>query len=360
MPVVDPTPREELSQFDLSLIRDFRDEFNQAYELITTSLFELESRPDNADQINQLFRTVHSVKSNLRMLYLSDLSEFVHSIENVLDQMRAGKLRFTHHIGDMFLLSLNRVRDEFEIHAAGGVGHTAEVAKIRDAINTITGETDIAERVRRAMSLLDPSFLSGGSPAVSPKNDDLAFFASLVHFVEGRALSPQGRTERILAMANELNAAAGQPVDPQQLAAAVYLHDVGMAFMPVEILKKQGELTPEDRATLRSHAALGAQLLGQLGIWSEASQMVEEHHERHDGKGYPNGISSGSICPGAKIIAIADTFDAMSHDRADGREKRPMLRVVAEVNAHAGGQFDPVWVEVFNRVIRLRYVKPRS
>jgi len=360
MPAVDPKTKEELSQFDLSLIRDFRDEFNQAYELITASLFELESKPDNIDQINKLFRTVHSVKSNLRMLYLNDLSEFVHSIENVMDQMRAGKLQFTHHIGDMFLLGLNRVRDEFELHAAGGTGHVDEVANIRDAINTIDGEQDIAQRVRHVMSLLDPSFLATGTAVASPKNDDLAFFASLVYFVEGRSLSPQGRTERILAMANEINTAARQPVDPQHLSAAVYLHDIGMAFLPADLLKKQGTLTAEVRAILRSHAALGAQLLGQLGIWSEASQMVEQHHERYDGGGYPCGLGQDAICHGAKIIAIADTFEAMSHARADGREKRPMLRVVAEVNAHSGGQFDPIWVEIFNRVIRLRYVKPRT
>lgn len=88
--------------------------------------------------------------------------------------------------------------------------------------------------------------------------------------------------------------------------------------------------------------------------------MVEQHHERYDGGGYPCGLGQNAICHGAKIIAIADTFEAMSHARADGREKRPMLRVVAEVNAHSGGQFDPIWVEIFNRVIRLRYVKPRT
>lgn len=360
MPAVDPKTKEELSQFDLSLIRDFRDEFNQAYESITASLFELESKPDNIDQINNLFRTVHSVKSNLRMLCLNDLSAFVHSIENVMDQMRAGKLQFTLHIGDMFLLGLNRVRDEFELHAAGRAGHVDEITNICDAINTIDGEQDIAQRVRHVMSLLDPSFLAAGTAVVSPENDDLAFFASLVHFVEGRSLSPQGRTERILAMANEINTAAKQPVDPRQLSAAVYLHDIGMAFLPADLLKKQGTLTVEDLAILRSHAALGAQLLGQLGIWSEASQMVEQHHERYDGGGYPCGLGQNAICHGAKIIAIADTFEAMSHARADGREKRPMLRVVAEVNAHSGGQFDPIWVEIFNRVIRLRYVKPRT
>lgn len=360
MSAAEPSPREELSQLDLTLIRDFRDEFNHAYEVITSALFELESTPDGKEQINQLFRTVHSIKSNLRMLYLNDLSEFVHSIESVMDLMRNGRLRFTHHIGDMFLLSLNRVRDEFESFAAGGSGRPQEIAAIRDAINAIDGETNLAARILSVMALLDPSFLQTGGATNNPKSDDLAFFASLVHFVEGRSLSPQRRTERILAMANEMNAAANHIIDPQQLAAAVYLHDIGMAFMPSDLLKKQGGLTEGDRATLHGHAALGAQLLGQLDVWSEASQMVEQHHERFDGTGYPGRLSQDMICAGAKIIAIADTFEAMSHARADGREKRPMLRVVAEVNAHAGGQFDPAWVDVFNQVVRTRYVKTRS
>lgn len=352
-----PNLRGEIDAFDLELVTEFRDEFTHAYESITAALFELEQRPNSREHINQLFRTAHSIKSNLRMLSLNDLSEFVHAIENVMDLLRNGSLTFTHHIGDMFLLSLNRVRQEFETIAAGGPGKPSEIANLRDCINTINGESEILEKIAHVMALLDPGFVQASVAGPSPKEDDLVFLASLVHFVEGRALSPQGRTERILAMATDMNAAANRPIDPQQLAAAVYLHDVGMAFLPAELLKKQGGLSDQDRATLNGHAALGAQLLGQLGVWACASEIVAQHHERYDGTGYPNRLSNDQVCPGAKILAIADTFEAMTHARADGREKRPMLRVIAEVNAHSGGQFDPAWVDIFNRVVRSRYVK---
>ncbi|WP_394392914.1 HD-GYP domain-containing protein [Shewanella woodyi] len=84
----------------------------------------------------------------------------------------------------------------------------------------------------------------------------------------------------------------------------------------------------------------------------EAAQIVLQHHEQVDGAGYPNHLTGDKICDGAKIIAIADTFDARSHERAHHTLlKRPLVRTMNEINNFSGTQFDPYWVEIFNQVV---------
>ena len=87
--------------------------------------------------------------------------------------------------------------------------------------------------------------------------------------------------------------------------------------------------------------------------WDQASYIVLEHHEREDGLGYPAGLTGAHICPGAKILAIVDAFEARTHERAYSTNlKRPFVRAVLEINRCAGTHFDPNWVNVFNEVGR--------
>ncbi|MBN7827890.1 HD-GYP domain-containing protein, partial [Bowmanella dokdonensis] len=129
--------------------------------------------------------------------------------------------------------------------------------------------------------------------------------------VERRSKYWQGRGDRIARLALYLNKLKGNPVEPNQLAVACYVHDFGMAFMPLKVLHKTTPLEQTEFNLMRSHVYKSARLLEHLDQWNEARKIVIQHHERLDGSGYPLGLKDADICEGAKLLAIIDTFDAL-------------------------------------------------
>ena len=99
--------------FDPELIADFRDEFQDAYDTIQGILVALEQTQDKHIQLHALFRAMHSIKSNLRMMQLNALSEFIHVMENILDDMREARIAYENRYSDIILLSLEQVRENF-------------------------------------------------------------------------------------------------------------------------------------------------------------------------------------------------------------------------------------------------------
>lgn len=143
--------------------------------------------------------------------------------------------------------------------------------------------------------------------------------------------------------------AIGLPADLAELVElAAPLHDIGKIAIPDEILLKPGHLEVWEAELMRSHTVVGQRLLA--GSRSPILQMAEgiaaSHHERWDGTGYPAGLLRGSIPIAARIVALADTYDAMSFDRPY-RDALPRDRVLAEIRRESGAQFDPRVVEAF-------------
>lgn len=128
----------------------------------------------------------------------------------------------------------------------------------------------------------------------------------------------------------------------QLIRQAAPLHDLGKIGIPDEILLKPGELTPTELAIMRTHTIIGAQILS--GSRVPTLQMAEKialcHHERWDGTGYPNGLKGERIPLCARIVAVADFFDALAHDRPY-RRAWPTYEIIAEIRRQAGHQFDP-------------------
>ena len=127
------------------------------------------------------------------------------------------------------------------------------------------------------------------------------------------------------------------------------LHDIGKISIPDAILTKPGKLTPDEFETIRSHAQEGYKILKDVKIQEDIAAGAHYHHERYDGTGYPDGLIGKDIPLVARIIAVADAFDAMSSTRSY-RKKLPLDYIAQEIETYAGTQFDP---EVANAFLSL-------
>ena len=134
------------------------------------------------------------------------------------------------------------------------------------------------------------------------------------------------------------------------------LHDIGKVAVPEEILNKPGKLTDEEFAKIKSHSQLGYNVLKGISIMPELATGAGSHHERPDGKGYPNGLKQGEIPRVAQIIAVADTFDAMYSDRPY-RKRMNFEKAVSIIQEVSGTQLFPDVVDAFTRLVNKGYFR---
>ena len=362
---------------DEELIADFFGEYDDACLTIREILVELDQNPDDEAAPHALFRSMHSVKSNLRMMGLNELSEFVHQMENILDQIRENKRDYVPLMRDLFLLSLEALRDLCHAQLRDNPAALKDLPKFMQAVTNVY-ELGNEDRVLvNAIRVFDPGFEHDAVPEVTESGkveaeaapveetaavqpvilQDLELFKYLSQAMEQRVIGKQGSTQRIVEMALAMNALAGCPIDNDQLMAAAYMHDVGMAFLPLSLVNKESSYSEAERQKLGYHPQVAARMLQRLDNWQEAAKIVTQHHERIDGSGYPQRLRGEDIVPGAKLLSIADTFESMSQKRADREHKRTVIRIVAEINGHKGAQFDEYWVDIFNQYIRQKFSK---
>jgi hypothetical protein len=131
----------------------------------------------------------------------------------------------------------------------------------------------------------------------------------------------------------------------EEIRRAASLHDVGKIDVPDDVLLKPGKLTDEEYALMKQHSAAGAELVSRLGD-ERLTAIVRSHHERWDGRGYPDGLAGSDIPLGARIIAVADTYDAITTTRSY-RQKSNHAKAVQILRQEAGRQFDSAAVDAF-------------
>ena len=124
------------------------------------------------------------------------------------------------------------------------------------------------------------------------------------------------------------------------------LHDIGKLAMQDNILGNLGHLSPGDFETIKQHPVIGAKIIGRLSLLNEVAPIILHHHERHDGSGYPDGLTGAAIPVGARIIAVSDAFDAMTSDRP-GTENMSIRKALNQLQEQAGTKFDPQVINAF-------------
>jgi diguanylate cyclase (GGDEF)-like protein/putative nucleotidyltransferase with HDIG domain len=183
------------------------------------------------------------------------------------------------------------------------------------------------------------------------KERSTAAMESLSATVDARDAYTAGHSRRV----QELALAIGRELDLSQaelelLGHAALFHDIGKLGMPDSILLKPSSLTEEEWTIMASHAVEGASIINRLGFLSDAVPAIRHHHERFDGRGYPDGLAGDDIPLGARIIHVADAFDSMLTTRVY-RPARPAREALDELRRHAGSQFCPRCVGAFEAIV---------
>ncbi|MFT5593494.1 MAG: HD-GYP domain-containing protein (c-di-GMP phosphodiesterase class II) [Oceanicoccus sp.] len=360
----------KIANFDTDIVNDLKDELEEKRQGCNDHLLSLESKPDSADTINLLFRDVHTVKGDLGIMGISQYMPLLQAIEDILDTLRKKQNQYTPALGDVLLLSLditfNELNkfingiDDFDqepynatadliSHLATLSGHDYDqkILAILLHLAPETKQVEVLEEMQNKLYFTEQEI-----------NEEVAFFLQLSLLVDQRSPYGPGRTERMFDLAMQMNQLAGNPIDSHQLQTALYLHDLAMAFLPKGMANKASPLSHQDWQWVKSHVQLVHKLISSFEVWNPAAEIILHHHERIDGSGYPNALKEGGICEGAKLLAIVDTFEAITQTRAHQQtQQRPIVRAIVEINQRAGSLFCPIWVEHFNQAVKRLHIK---
>jgi len=190
-----------------------------------------------------------------------------------------------------------------------------------------------------------------GIQEIYAKSNGLSSVYALVSTVEDRDPYACGHSRKVSTYAEALAEAIGlSPDEVSRVSTAALLHDIGKIGIPDKVLNKKGRLNGEDWEAIKAHPRLGANIVGSIPHLVSCVSSILHHHERWDGSGYPEGLKGEEIPIEARILAIADTFEAMT----SARPYRPPLSpedVIKKLRQGAGIQFDPKLVKVFIGII---------
>lgn len=349
---------------DQEALHEFADVLVDRAHDIERGMALLGKEPDNRVVIADIFRALHNIKGDAALCGVPMAGLIAHPLESVLTRLRSGDLVYSQLLGEAILLALDRLELAVEALVTGKSVAPLKLVTLVEGLEkmSLASRNDIEQSATRLIKTVTGFQPQAALQALSSKpsgrhqltgdtSDDMRFFRTLALQFETRSPLFLGRTDRIHQLALDTNRMAGSTVDDVQLEAAIYLHDVGMMFLPESIWLKVGKMSPEDRAILRTHPEFSAGLLDRMKGWEGAAEMVRQHHESWAGDGYPAGLRGAAICTGAKILAIVDAFEAVMLKHSARNHSSSILRAIAEVNA-CDKQFAPELIEPFNAVIR--------
>jgi putative nucleotidyltransferase with HDIG domain len=208
-----------------------------------------------------------------------------------------------------------------------------------------------AQKLRAAAETIQSQNVSLEQANKLLKERSTAAMESLSATVDARDAYTAGHSRRVqqlaLAVGREL---ALSQAELELLGHAALFHDIGKLGIPDAILLKPGSLTDEEWVVMASHAEEGASIINRLGFLSDAVPAIRHHHERFDGRGYPQGLAGEDIPLGARIIHVADAFDSMLTTRVY-RPARPAEEALIELRSNAGSQFCPRCVGALEAVV---------
>lgn len=353
--------------------KDLMDAFYDLQNEVESALIKLlEEYSDEG--INTLFRAVHNIKGNAAITGLKVIVDFTHEVEEVTGALRQRRYALSEPIGETLLLAMDRLHDlhqqelngkqfdylhidEFKVlYRAMSCAEADEADGIALQILQILGAGIVDAEIDLFASTpekVDRAFESANTQIPTDKlSADLNFFQETALRIDDQINGQVGRSLQLFEWAMKMNELAGSPVDENQFSAAIYLHDIGMLLMPEDLRQYKLDLHPAEIESLAIHPTWGHEYIKRLNGWEEAATIVHHHHECVNGSGYPQGLKGEEIHPGAKILAILDTFFFLTSGNVDSSARRSTVRAVSAINARINTEFEGLWVQCFNHMIR--------
>src|SRR5579862_839657 len=180
---------------------------------------------------------------------------------------------------------------------------------------------------------------------------NLTFAASMVRALESRDQYTAGHSAAVAVYARDIARALGmEPSQIELVHLCGLVHDIGKIALRAEVLHKESALNDEEWAEMRRHAEIGATMLSEVEDYAEVAAIVRSHHERMDGAGYPDRLVGEDIPLLSRVIAVADSYNAMTSDRSYRSAMQPE-RAIQQLVLGKGTQFDPPLVDAFLRVL---------
>jgi putative nucleotidyltransferase with HDIG domain len=296
------------------------------------------------------------------------------------DQIAAETSQFASNPAPLSSLIMEVVSDEIPLlvsHNNGACGLPPDLQsamlvplKIRDKVFGVLtaslreGDVRFTEKNLFYLSFMTKSVANSIENLALYENIYENLFATLYAFVsavEARDLYTREHSSRVTGLSMMIGKQLGCSGEELHiLNFAGHLHDIGKIGIRDDILLKPGRLSTEEFEKIKEHPIIGANILEQMGFWEKERQIIRCHHERFDGSGYPDGLKQEQIPLLARIMSVADVYDAMASDRAYRKrmEEEVILKII---NEGTGTQFDPdvvaAFVEVYNQGAILEYME---
>jgi putative two-component system response regulator len=299
-----------------------------------------------------LLRRVHEEFPNTEVVVITGCA----TVESAAESVRIGICDYLEKPFDVVKVGAAIQRAVSRRRARGGLRTFLEelgavVGRDQDAA-AILHEVDRSQKMRGQLSrLLSDRSDEGAARAEAEQLRTVDFLEVLAETIETKGRYMRGHARRVSFYAGLLAERMGlYGKDQDQVRMAGFLHDLGKVGVPSELLLREGALDPNERKIMEQHPVIGARLVRPLLLQSDLTLAIQHHHEWWDGTGYPDGLSGTDIPYTARIVAIADAFDAMSCDRPYRRALRRDV-VLGELRRFAGVQFDPHLAKEFTAIV---------
>ena len=234
--------------------------------------------------------------------------------------------------------------------SVGAASMPADAATMTDLLRIADRALYTAKSMGRNRVQVGPHGDEGGIDALVERGSVLNFVQSLVDRLDTSSSGVDHSREvaRLAGLvADELGLGGAER---WRACAAARLHDIGKLCVPPEVLAAPGPLDLRQWELVRRHPDVGADILALAPGLQDIAEVVRQHHERHDGTGYPSGIAGDALCIEARVVSVCDAWSAMRVDRPY-RGARDEAEAIAELRRAAGSQFDPLVVDAFLRII---------
>jgi putative nucleotidyltransferase with HDIG domain len=299
-----------------------------------------------------LIRRMHEEFPHVEIVVITGCA----TVESAAESVRIGICDYLEKPFDVVKVGAAIARAVARRRARGGLRSFLEelgavVGRDQDTAE-ILHEVERSQKLRGQLAeLLAGRGDEGAARAQAEELRTIDFLEVLAETIETKGEYMRGHARRVSFYAGVLAERVGVlGKEQEQVRIAAFLHDLGKVGVPSELLLREGALDPNERKIMEQHPMIGARLVRPLLLQSDTTLAIQHHHEWWDGTGYPDGLSGQDIPYAARIVAVADAFDAMSCDRPYRRALRREV-VLGELRRFAGVQFDPHLAKEFAAIV---------